>query len=147
MATPPQCGGCPVQPQDSQTPIGGSASSSIGADATVSAGVAAGLAAYGLWGTRSQWGSRIARHDWPSAFRQTLRVVEAYDALLIGNITEYKMKMATAIVQMGYGRDIRPSDRPTAVDVIRTIVQQAVADMWLTTFQIATAKLQRMLTG
>jgi hypothetical protein len=70
------------------------------------------------------------------------RVVEAYDALLADNYNTYVFKMRTAIAQMNYGRPIRPSDRPTAVDVVRVIIQRACADKWQVSFQVATRRLQ-----
>jgi hypothetical protein len=74
------------------------------------------------------------------------RVAEAYDALLRNDISLYQSKMAEAIVRMNYGRAIRKSDRPTAVDKVRTICQKSISDMWGWSFQKTTARLQRMLS-
>ena len=74
------------------------------------------------------------------------RTVEAYDALLREDIEMYQRLMRTAIEQMAYDRPIKLSDRPTATDKIRTLVQRAIADQWGVSFQTATARLQRMLS-
>ena len=73
------------------------------------------------------------------------RVVEAYDALLRDDIKTYQHLMHTAIVQMNFGREIKMSDRPTAVDKARVICQRAIADKWQCSFQDATRRLQERL--
>ncbi len=75
------------------------------------------------------------------------RVVEAYDALLRDDIKTYQHLMHTAIVQMNFGREIKSSDRPTAVDKARVICQRAIADKWQCSFQEATRRLQERLSA
>jgi len=56
------------------------------------------------------------------------RVVEAYDALIAGNVEEYKMKMGAAIAQQGIPVPIPDHERPTAIDKIKTFCIRAFAD-------------------
>jgi hypothetical protein len=56
------------------------------------------------------------------------RVVEAYDALLAGNLDEYKMKMGAALAQQNIPVPIPDHERPTAIDKIKTICIKAIAD-------------------
>lgn len=74
------------------------------------------------------------------------RVCDAFDALLRDDIEGYKLYMGTAIAQMGMPV-IREKDRPTAVDVVKTIAQHALADRWGCSFKKANARLKEMLQG
>lgn len=75
------------------------------------------------------------------------RCVEAFDALLRGDVDSYKQLMATAWAQMGFGPDspIRASDRPTALDTVKTICIRAYADREHISFVRAANKLRHML--
>jgi hypothetical protein len=76
------------------------------------------------------------------------RVADAFDALISrGDVDAYTQYMKTAIVQMAYDRPIRPQDRPTAVDIVKTICIKAYADEKHISFQRAAVRLREMLKG
>lgn len=78
------------------------------------------------------------------------RATDAFDALIErGDVEAYKQYMTHAWAQMGFGLDnpIKPSDRPTALDKIKTILIHAYADREHIDFRRAAAKLKRMLEG
>lgn len=75
------------------------------------------------------------------------RVCDAFDALVLrGDVEAYRTFMSTAIAQMGMGT-IRPQDRPTAVDKVKSICQRALADEWKCSFREANRRLRKMLQG
>lgn len=78
------------------------------------------------------------------------RATDAFDALVDRGDTEaYRQAMAHAWAQMGFGLNnpIRSSDRPTALDKIKTILIKAYADREHIDFKRAATKLKRMLEG
>lgn len=76
------------------------------------------------------------------------RATEAFDCLIDrGAIDEYKMLMSTAIAQMNYDGPIKPKDRPTAVDVIKTILIKAYADREHISYRRAVERIKRMMQG
>jgi len=75
------------------------------------------------------------------------RCCDAFDALLRDDVEAYVTYMGAAIAQLGYDGPIPMSDRPTAVDKMKTILQRACADQWGCTFLQANARLKRMLAG
>lgn len=76
------------------------------------------------------------------------RCCDAYDALIDrGDVDAYVTYMKTAIVQMAYDRPIQPSDRPTAVDKIKTVLIHAYADQKHISFKKAAEHLREMLKG
>lgn len=78
------------------------------------------------------------------------RTVEAFDALIERDDVETcKQLLAHAWAQMGFGLEhpIKASDRPTALDKIKTICIKAYADREGITFKAAAARLTKMLAG
>lgn len=75
------------------------------------------------------------------------RVCDAYDALLRDDVESYKRYMATAIAQMGYDGPVPARDRPSAVDVVKTICIHSLKDRWGCTYLIAVTRVKRMLSG
>lgn len=76
------------------------------------------------------------------------RATEAFDAVIErDDIETYRHLMGNAIAQMGYERPIRPQDRPTAVDVIKTILLTSYARRERISYQEAVKHLRRMLKG
>jgi hypothetical protein len=76
------------------------------------------------------------------------RATEAMDALVErGDVAEYRRLMGVAWAQMGFdeAHPIRPSDRPTALDKIKTILIKAYADRERISFQKAHKRLKRMV--
>jgi len=67
------------------------------------------------------------------------RCVDAFDHLLRDDREGYIRHMATAVALVG------DAPKPTAVDVMKTILTRACADRWNTTFRQAHARLTKML--
>lgn len=78
------------------------------------------------------------------------RCVEAFDALIDkGDVDEYTRLMTQAWVQMGYGpgNPIKTTDRPTALDKVKTICIRAYADQKHIPYLRAAQRLKRMMQG
>lgn len=76
------------------------------------------------------------------------RCVEAFDSLIDrDDLRGYMMLMGTAVAQMGYDRPVRRQDRPTAVDVIKTICLRAYADREGCSYQQAVSEIRHMMIG
>lgn len=76
------------------------------------------------------------------------RVIDGFDALIDrGDIDAYKRYMSTAVAQQNYGRPVRAQDRPTAVDVAKTLCLHAYADQKHISFQRAAKRVRQMLEG
>lgn len=73
------------------------------------------------------------------------RCVDAFDLLLRGDREGYITHMETAIALLGYEGPVPERDRPTAVDVMKTILIRAYADQRLCSFKTAHHRLTRML--
>lgn len=74
------------------------------------------------------------------------RTTEAFDALIErGDMSSYNTLMSTAIAQMGYDRPVRQEDRPTAVDVMKTILIKAYADREHISYRKSLVKIKRMM--
>lgn len=74
------------------------------------------------------------------------RATEAFDAALKGEIQQYERLMGTAVLQMNYGRPVVESDRPTAVDAVKTILLKALADERRITYPAAVKLMRKILT-
>lgn len=76
------------------------------------------------------------------------RATEAMDALVErGDVATYRTLMGVAWAQMGFdeAHPIRPSDRPTALEKVKTILIRAYADQQHISFRKAHKKLEAMI--
>lgn len=73
------------------------------------------------------------------------RCVDAFDCLLRDDRDGYVTHMGTAIALLGYEGSIPASDRPTAVDKMKTILTRAYADQKKISFKQAHHRLTKML--
>jgi hypothetical protein len=73
------------------------------------------------------------------------RCADAFDCLLRDDKIGYMTHMGTAITMLGYPGNIPDSDRPTAVDKVKTICIHSCADKWHCSFKQAQKRLTEML--
>jgi hypothetical protein len=75
------------------------------------------------------------------------RVCDAFDCLERDNIEGYKAQMMNAMVQLGLPSPIPESEKPTAVDKMKTICIRAAADRRGWSFQRMATYFRRQLEG
>jgi hypothetical protein len=75
------------------------------------------------------------------------RCCDAFDALERDDVEAYVRYMRTAITQMGFEKQIPNSERPTAVDKIKTICIRAAADKRGWPYRRMAAYFRRQLEG